>query len=98
MTATEEFMAFLGNRPYLFYLIRDKSMMKIIKELDKGGKTTDELVEKFKLSPEDIRKKLDNLVKRKTLGRIQERDDFLYYLDLEGRKMLELYKKSKEET
>lgn len=97
MIAEEELMALLQEKPYLFGLSRDKPMMQVIKELEKGGKSATELSEMFKLDYKKLKEKLEDLVENNALDKTEQGDHWIYFLSFDTKEFLDLYKKSKKQ-
>ncbi len=93
----EEFMAFLQQKPHLFELIRNRELFSAVKLLEYGGKSAKELSVLYNLDEAKLVKSLDALVELGTLGKTKSDKEPLYYLDFDGKRLIELYKKTKKE-
>ena len=96
MSAAEDLMAFLSKNPLLFDLSRDKVMMKILKEMESGGKSATQLAQDHQVEHDSLSKKLNELVEHGILDRAQEGTHWIYFLSFKAKKFLELYFAAKQ--
>jgi predicted transcriptional regulator len=93
----EEFMAFLQKNPHLYELIRNRELFRIVKILQYGGKTARELAILYNLDENKLKESLDALVALGAIGKTKSGETETYYLNFDGKKLIELHKKTKKE-
>jgi len=94
---TEEFMAYLDEHPEYFYLIRDKQLMALIRELSKGAKKIEDIARDLKMDEKKLEQVLDDLEEKKVVTRMQTKSGETYVLDFAGQKILDLLERAKED-
>ena len=91
-------MDFLAARPALFFLARDKMMVKIFFELEVGGKSVEELAAKYKIKPSELNKLFDDLVQQKVLDSTFAGQKKVFFLSFDGKRAVDLLKKARLEA
>lgn len=92
---TEELMAYLGEHPDYFYLIRDKQLIAIIRFISGGGKSLEELEKEFGLQRKRLELILDELIKKNVVTTMATDAGEMYILEFDGQKILDLLEKAK---
>ena len=98
MTAPEEeLMNYLEKNPYYFDLTRDSTTMKLLSNLYKGGKTLQEISQEFRIPEKQLQSHFLRLMQHGVISKTQAGHRIIYHLDFEGKKFMDLYKKSRGE-
>ena len=92
---TEELMAYLGEHPDYFYIIRDKQLIAIIRFLSSGGKSLEEIEKEFGLQRKRLELILDELMKKKVVTTMTTDAGEMYILEFDGQRILDLLEKAK---
>ena len=92
---TEELMAYLGEHPDYFYIIRDKQLIAIIRFLSGGGKSLGEIETEFGLQQKRLQLILDELIAKKVVTTMGTDAGEIYILEFNGQKILDLLEKAK---
>ena len=92
---TEELMAYLGEHPEYFYLIRDKQLIALIRELSKGAKKIEGIARNLKMDDKKLQQVLDDLEEKKVVTRMQTKSGETYVLDFAGQRILDLLERAK---
>lgn len=95
-TDEAKLMALLQSEPALFYIVRDANHMKIVKLLESGAQSVTEVSDGLGFDPATAEKAMDDMVERGVLGTLMRRDEKVYFLNFKGKRLLDLYKKTKE--
>jgi DNA-binding HxlR family transcriptional regulator len=92
---TEELMAYLGEHPDYFYIIRDKQLIAIIRFLSSGGKSLEEIEKEFGLQQKRLQLILDELIAKNVITTMKTDAGEMYILEFDGQKILDLLEKAK---
>ena len=92
----EDLVTFFSEKPHLFYILKERTLMSILKDLYCGGLTFSEIAKKHKVGEAQLSEWFEKLLTLKVIERIQEDDDWRYFLGFDGKKMIDLYNSSKQ--
>jgi predicted transcriptional regulator len=95
-TDEQKLMAMLQGEPALFYIVRDANHMRIVKLLESGGRSVEEVAKELGFEPATAGKAMDGMVERGVLGALFRGGTRVYFLNFKGKRLLELYRKTKE--
>jgi DNA-binding transcriptional ArsR family regulator len=94
--AEEDLVSFFTEKPHMFYILKEKELMAILKDLYNGGLTISEVLAKHEVNDSQVSEWFEKLLRLRVIERIQEDDDWRYFLSFDGKKMIDLYNSSKQ--
>ena len=92
-----ELMSFLMERPHFFEIIKNKELMSVLKDLkENGGKSATELSKIHNLEYDVVKKTLEKLTDADAVQKQQQGSHWIYILDFEALKLIELQEEAKK--
>lgn len=92
-----DLMSFLMERPHFFEIIKNRELMAVLRDLkEKGGKSATELAETHNLEYSVVKENLEKLAKANAIQKQQRGAHWIYILDFEALKLIELQEEAKK--
>lgn len=97
MADDSDFIRYLEQHPSYYLIMQTPVYVKIIEMLAKGGKSFTDLTRSLpKVDKQDMELMLNSLTKLELAGSMKTGDHIIYYLEEQGRNLLERYSKAKK--